>query len=176
MNERNCCVQHSFADFETVCEDIYNSNGLILIAEYKDKIVGISFAAQINDDIAIIEHFAETQEISASLLKTISKTTGTDNLTFIDVPKTKHCEAFGMMKIICVVKMLQLYAKTHPGCKKTIFVKDSVIAENNGCYVISNAECTKLPFENSHNILNIAQLTQFVFDRQAPYMSLMLNE
>ncbi|MDR1554295.1 MAG: GNAT family N-acetyltransferase [Prevotellaceae bacterium] len=176
MYERNCCIQHSFNDFETVCEDIYNSNGIILIAEYKDKIAGISFASQINADIAVNEHFAETREISASLLKTISKKTAADDLIFIDLPQTKHDEPFGMMRITCVEKMLRLYAKTHRNCKKTIFVKDSVITENDGCYVISNAECIKSPLENSHNAWNIAQLTQFVFDKQKPYMSLMLNE
>ncbi|MDR2650972.1 MAG: GNAT family N-acetyltransferase [Prevotellaceae bacterium] len=176
MHERNCCIQHSFGDFETVCEDIYNSKGIILIAEYGNRIAGISFASQINADIAVSEHFAETQEISASLLKAISQKTASDNLIFIDIPQTEHCEAFGMMRIICVEQMLGLYAKAHRNCERTIFVKDNVIAENDGCYVISNAECTKLPLENPHEALNIAQLTQSLFDKQKPYMSLMLNE
>ncbi|MDR2292252.1 MAG: GNAT family N-acetyltransferase [Prevotellaceae bacterium] len=174
MSERNFCIQHSFSDFEIVCEDIYNSNGLILIAEYKNKIAGISFASPINNAITVIEHFADTNEISASLLKTISK--NTDNLICISIPHKKHCEAIGMMRIICVEKMLGLYAKTYHKRRKTIVVKDSVIAENNGCYKISNGECIKLPSENSPDAWNIAQLTQFIFDRQPLYMSLMLNE
>ncbi|MDR0421072.1 MAG: GNAT family N-acetyltransferase [Prevotellaceae bacterium] len=176
MNERNCCIQHSFSDFETVCEDIYNSDGVILIAEYENKISGISFASRINDDIAVHEHFAETQEISASLFKTVSKKTKTDNLIYINIPQKTHYEAVGMVRIICAEKMLRLYAETNRHCKKTIFLKDSLIAENNGCYIISNAECVKLPLENSHNSWNIVQLAQFIFDKQMPYMSLMLNE
>jgi predicted acetyltransferase len=176
MNERNCCIQHSFDDFETVCEDVYNSNGIILIAEYKNRIAGISFASQVNGDIAVNEHFAETREISESLLKTVSIKTKTDNLVCINIPQKKHCEAIGMIRIICVEKILQLYAEMHHDCKKTVFIKDSLIAENNGCYIISSAKCTKLPLGNPHNSWNVAQLAQFVFDRQIPYMSLMLNE
>ncbi|MDR1198493.1 MAG: GNAT family N-acetyltransferase [Prevotellaceae bacterium] len=176
MNERNCCIQHSFRDFETVCEDIYSSDGVILIAECKNKIAGISFASPISGSIAVIDHFAETQAISESLLKAVSEKTKTDNLICVDIPQKEHCEATGMIRIICVEKMLRLYAATHHSCEKTICIKDSLIAENNGCYVISNAGCTKLPMENSHNSWNIVQLAQFIFDRQMPYMSLMLNE
>ncbi|MDR1347379.1 MAG: GNAT family N-acetyltransferase [Prevotellaceae bacterium] len=176
MNGRNCCIQHSFRDFETICEDIYNSSGVILIAEYENRIAGISFASPISDSIAISEHFAETREISESLLKTVSEKTKTDNLICVDIPQNGHCEAIGMIRIICAEKMLRLYAATHRNCEKTICIKDSLIAENNGCYVISNAGCTKLPFENSHNSWNVAQLAQFIFDRQMPYLSLMLNE
>jgi predicted acetyltransferase len=176
MSERNCCIQHSFSDFEIVCEDIYNSGGLILIAEYENKIAGISFVSQTNNNIVVNEHFAETHEISGNLMKTISKKIRTNNLTCIGFPQKKHCEAAGMMRIICVEKMLQRYAEKHCNCNKTIFVKDNVIAENNGCYTISNAKCIKLPLENSHNAWNIAQLVQFIFDGQTPYMSLMLNE
>ncbi|MDR0755004.1 MAG: GNAT family N-acetyltransferase [Prevotellaceae bacterium] len=176
MSERNFCIQHSFSDFEIVCEDIYNSSGLILIAEYGNKIAGISFVSLVNSNITVNEHFADTREISASLLKTISEKTAADSLTYIDIPQKKHCEAIGMMRIICVEKILQLYAKKYRNCHTAVFVKDSVIAENSGCYRISNGECIKLPFENSHEAWKIAQLTQFVFDGQTPYMSLMLNE
>ncbi|MDR1983708.1 MAG: GNAT family N-acetyltransferase [Prevotellaceae bacterium] len=176
MNSRNYCVQHSFADFEIICEDIYNNNGIILIAEHNNAIVGISFATYINDSFTVIEHFADTQEISESLLKAISNKTKNDDLTYIDIPQQNNYEAIGMMRIICAEKMLQLYAKTHPACKKTIFVKDDTIVENSGCYIISNAKCIKSPLVNAQNVWNIAELTQFVFAEQMPYMSLMLNE
>ncbi|MDR2125200.1 MAG: GNAT family N-acetyltransferase [Prevotellaceae bacterium] len=176
MSERKCCIQHSFSDFETVCEDIYNSGGTTLIAENASKIAGISFASPINAGFAIIEHFAETQEVSDTLLKTISERIGSNDLIYIDIPQKKHCRAFGMMRIICVEKMLQLYAKTHSNLIKTIFVKDDVITENSGCYTILNSKCIKFPLENTRVAWNIAQLTEFVFDGQTPYMSLMLNE
>jgi predicted acetyltransferase len=176
MSSRNCCVQHSFYDFETVCEDIYNSDGVILIAEYENKTAGISFAEPINDNVVIIEHFAETQEISTSLLKAISQKMGTDNLVYIDFPQHGHCEPVGMIRIICAEKILRLYAETHNNCKKTIFLKDTLIAENNGCYIISNAQCLKLPLENPRDAWNIAQLAQFIFVEPTPCMTLMLNE
>ncbi|MDR2065065.1 MAG: GNAT family N-acetyltransferase [Prevotellaceae bacterium] len=176
MSERNCCIQHSFSDFEIVCEDIYNSGGLILIAEYKNKIAGISFVLQTNNNTVVNEHFAETHEISDNLIKTISRKIETNKLLRIGIPQQKHCEPLGMIRIISVEKMLRRYAEKHRCCNKTIFVKDSVIAENNGCYTISNAECIKLPLENSHNAWNISRLAQFIFGGQTPYMSLMLNE
>jgi predicted acetyltransferase len=176
MRERNCCIQHSFADFEIVCEDIYNSNGAVLIAENNSKIVGISFAIRTNGDIIITEHFAETYEISETLLKTISEKTKKENLILIEFPVENNCHAIGMIRIIKVETMLQLYAKAHPACKKTIFVNDSVISENSGCYTISNAKCQKTLSPDAENVWNTAQLAQFIFAEQMPYMSLMMNE
>jgi predicted acetyltransferase len=176
MNKRNFCVQHSFEDFETVCEDISKSNGTVLIAECENKISGMCFAIKLNDTVAVIERFADNQEIIDSLFKTVSQKMQTDNIVCFDFPEKCSSTDFGMLRIICVEKMLQFYAITHPHCKKNISVKDSIINENNGFYTISNAQCKKLPLANEKNAWNIAQLTRFIFAHQTPYMSLMMNE
>ncbi|MDR3227664.1 MAG: GNAT family N-acetyltransferase [Prevotellaceae bacterium] len=176
MNERDCCVQHSFADFEIICQDIYNSNGIILIAECENKIAGISFATRINNDIAITEHFAETAEITNTLLKTISQKTKNDNLLIINLPQKHNIEPFGMMRIINAEKMLTLYAATHPKYETTIFVKDDIIPENTGFYTIANAQCKKTQLHAVENTFNIRQLAWFIFWNKLPYMSLMISE
>ena len=126
------------------------------------------FAICTNGDIFISEHFADTYEISENLLKRISEKKGKENLILLEFPGAKNCQATGMLRIIKVEKMLQLYAKTHPDCKKTIFVNDSVIAENSGCYAISNAKCKKTLAVDTENVWNIAQLVQFIFAEQMP--------
>jgi len=176
MNVRNCCIQHSFDDFEIICEDIKNSKGVILIAECENKIAGISFVTQINNDIIVLEHFAETEEITKTLLKNVSEKLNSDELIYMDLPSKNNNEQFGMLRIICAEKTLRYYAKAHPNCKKTIFVKDDIIAENTGCYIIDNAQCKKYPLSENKHTWNIKQLTQFIFAKQTPHMSLMLNE
>ena len=176
MHKRNCCIQHSRHNFTAVCEDIYNSEGVILIAEHENKISGIIFAIKINDEIAVIEHFADNQYISNTLLKKLSQKLQTDSFVGFDFPRKNNGTPFGMMRIICVEKMLQLYASTHPRCKQNILVNDKHIVENSGCYTIANSHCTKLPLTDEKNAWNISQLTHFIFARQMPYMSLMMNE
>ena len=176
MIKRNFCIQHSFADFETICEDINNSNGMILIAEHQNKIAGISCAIRTDNEVAVIEHFADNDEILQAMLKTVSQKTEKNYLNIVEFPQSSDSKCFGMMRIICVEKILKLYAEKHPNCKKNITVIDNIIAENNGCYSISNAQCKKLPLTDTKNVWDIARLTQFVFAEQKSYMSLMLNE
>lgn len=176
MSGRDCCVQHSFDDFEIVCQDIYNSNGIILIAECENKIAGISFATRINNDISVIEHFADTTEITNTLLKTIAQKTKNDNLLVFDLPQKHNIEPFGMMRIINAEKMLTLYAAAHPKQTATIFVKDNIIPENTGFYTIANAQCKKTQLSAAENTFNIRQLALFIFWNQLPYMSLMISE
>lgn len=176
MHKRNCCVQHSEYDFDTICEDIYNSEGIILIAECENKISGLCFVLKLNGNVTVVEHFADNFEVKKQLFKAVSQKMKADAVTCFFLPNIQNNTAFGMLRIVCAEKMLQFYASTHPYCKTKIYVKDDIIAENNGCYVISNAQCKKLPLETEHGSWNIAQFTRFVFEGQMPYMSLMINE
>ena len=176
MHKRNGCIQHSLHNFEAACEDIYNSDGIILIAECENEISGMLFVTKINENVTVIEHFADTDEISNNLFKSSSQKMQNDNIFYFDFPQKHNSTAVGMIRIICAEKMLQLYAITHPCCKKNISLADNLIVENNGCYTISNAQCKKSPLVDEKNAWNIAQLTHFIFEKQVPYMSLMMHE
>ena len=93
-----------------------------------------------------------------------------------------------MARIVCAEPLLRQYAATHPDCRVSFRLIDPLIEENNGLFQLENGLLIRSSSGEGERV-TIPQLTQALlgyhpeahsplfhtFEKQNPYMSLMLN-
>ncbi len=89
-----------------------------------------------------------------------------------------------MARILNVPRMLEVYARKYPAEAFAFRLTDETIPENKGVYTVKNGKIKFSPsfcrtrYSVKDEILpemDMAELTRMVFERERPYMSLMLN-
>lgn len=191
MKCRPCCVQHTFEDFEVICDDLEQSGGeLVAMADDLNNIVALAFVQVHDGEAWIIESLYSHDKIKDILMGEVTRIFPGMSLNLIIIPSVNTTDnvRFGMARVIDAEKLLGLVAAAYPYFKCTIRLSDDILLENNGFFVISDGKCFVIDekdIEPDYDI-NIETLASMLFGdnhvaellsfpSQRPYMSLMLN-
>lgn len=175
MAERACCVQHDEADFQVVMADLVLSGGRLWVARQNGVVVGMAFSVLHTDGCRFNECLVDSDEVCQAL---VNKACERDFVKQVEclhpVESNGEGHRLGMLRIICVEKVLQRYARTHPELKVCWQVIDPDIPENNACYYLKHGLCTTCS-DGEGIPISIKELTAYLWREEYPYMSLMLN-
>lgn len=178
MEKRNCCIQHTDADFKVILAGLSIANDALYVARKEDKVVGMAFVYHEEKTLRIGEFFADNGEVEQQLIHQIQQTTGCDAIMRI-TPPADNAETYplGMARIIDAKSILQLYAATFPDDEMSIELTDEQLSTNSGYYYLYKGKCMydKQRLPGAHLELTIAQLSEKILAPLHPYMSLMLN-
>lgn len=179
MKQRDCCIQHSAADFKVVLSDLALTHDAVFIArDVTKKIVGVAVVYQKGESLYINEIFADNDNVKTDLLQQIGRMRGICELViFCPVDGTLPSQHLGMIRVIDAKSALQLYAAANPRLEENIELVDEQLTVNNGYYYLCKGKCMfcseRLP--GSHVRLTIGELAKRLFASYHPYMSLMMD-
>lgn len=180
MQERPCCLQHTEADFRVILADLNLSEGYIFSLSNESGIsaLAVAYPDESPSILHIGELFADTPETEHLLLTHIYRRMQAETLHIImPLIEEQPTSNLGMIRIIQVKPVLQLYAAAHPEEEMNIDLVDDQLSANNGYYYLNKGKCMyshrRIP--GAHERLTIGQLTEKVFSDEKAYMSLMLN-
>lgn len=179
MNEIPAVILHTKEDFEVILADLRLAQGQVFTAHKGRDIVGIALAYYDTEDksIHVNEILADSRAIQHELFHTMYKYFGTKSLYVISPPLSNKKEKFGMLRIIQVKPILEIFAKALPKWKDEFFVEDPLLSKNEGFYTIKEGIVSfkKTKKQETHTVLSINELATKLFMNLEPYMSLMLD-
>ena len=177
MKMRPMCVQHPYADFLIVLEDLQMSDGkLVCIRDEQNALCGIAFTLAGNNCVRVYEILTNAPLQKHRLLQKVADEWGISNIMCkVEAPDGTGVPG-GMARIINAQYILHDYASSKPDLNLIIQVKDEYLPENNGFYLLTDGMCLKqdVPVRNADRIMTIRELTTYVFGEQA-FISLMLD-
>lgn len=189
MRLRNNSVQHDRKDIQVVLEDLSIFGGMFLIARSEiGEVVGIAFCVPQEDRLFVPEMICRSAQIRDSLFAEALRMSGLTTVCYHSIPVNEPVHHLGMARIVCAEPLLKQYAATHPDCRASFQLTDPLIEENNGLFQLENGILTRNLSGEAEEV-TIPQLTQALlgyhpeelsplfktFEKQNPYMSLMLN-
>lgn len=189
MKKRPCCIQHSYDDFLIIMEDLKLGSGELLIATLKGKIKGLLFCYVKENTLHVPELFFEDDSVRDTLLFTAANLFHVKEISCIMPSNDEMGNILGMARIIDAEKLLKIYAIHHPELEVSFNLKDEFIEKNNAFYSIKWGKLEIAEINKGFKSFSIQELTQAlmgyktellpkelqIFERQKPYMSLMLN-
>ena len=99
--ERPCGVLHSEADFRIVTEDLYLSEGYLLVARRDEKVVGLAFCVPNADMCRVNECLADSPAIGQALLNKACERCFTEQVEWIHPARPgEEAHPLGMLRII----------------------------------------------------------------------------
>ena len=172
--ERPCGVLHSEADFRIVTEDLYLSEGYLLVARRDEKVVGLAFCVPDADVCRVNECLADSPAIGQALLNKACERCFTEQAEWIHPTRPgEEAHPLGMLRIIRAEEVLSLYAASHPDFTACWHVTDTAIEVNNGTFRLERGTCHRTSDEGT--IMPVETLARHLWKEDNPYMSLMLN-
>jgi predicted acetyltransferase len=178
MHKRECCIQHSEADFKVILEDMKIDKGLVLAALREGNVVGLAFVYREEDTLYIAELLYDTNKVRQELIEAVKELDEKASVKLI-APVTDGVEAIrhGMVRIINVPKTLQIFAVHHPNLVMNITIEDPMLSSNNNYYYLYKGKCmvSKEKLPGRHVAFTMSQLAEFVFEDLHPFMSLMMD-
>lgn len=188
---RTCSVLHPEEDYIAIVEETYLSGGRLFVSGHPEKITGWAIAIPMEDTIQVKECLYDSPAEKEALLQATSQTWNTQKIICRIPPVLSETKPYGMARVIDVMYMLQILAKSHPHIRLSVYVTDPQLPDNTGCYQLANGECKKNSCGPSQaNVqTHIQTLTQALFGysvstlpdglknfpAQKPYMNLMLD-
>ena len=189
IKKRPCCIQHSFDDFLVIMDDLKLGSGELLIAKSKGEIKGLLFCYVKDYTLHVPELFFEDNSVRDTLLFTAAKQFQVKDISCIIPPNDEMGNILGMARIIDAEKLLKIYAIHHPELEVSFNISDESIGKNNAFYSIKSGKLEIAEINKDFKSFSIQELTQAlmgyktellpkelqIFERQKPYMNLMLN-
>lgn len=177
LSERNCCIQHSEEDFETILAALHLSGGELYVARRKEQIEGMVFCIPDGETLYVSEWIIQSGIAPGPMLRAIARAAGCTEIVY-KIGKERQGSPKGMARIIRAESALRHYAEAHPDSNLTIRLSDEQLPPNNGCYVLKDGTCTKSSTGGDPGPvreMNIRQLSEFFFRNEPASMSLMLD-
>ena len=176
LRSRPCCVQHSYNDFQDIISDLFLDKGLLLTVEQRRETVGLVMAVYKGNDLLIKELLFDNEEVKITLLAGVAMYFRTFNALWIK-PSVNADQEYGMARLLDVEKAYAIYAKANPKENFSFYImEDKDIPENEGVYIIDAGEV-----KHSHQDkpigfpFTIEKATAYLFRKNMPYMSLMMD-
>ena len=168
LEKKACFVEHDRRDFQAVVEEHYLSGGKLFLARgCQQQIQGIAFALPEEGQV-------DSQGVQQALLQETAQMWKGKKVLY----RTEAGEGtpYGMARLIRVKEVLERLAAQHPDLCWTVKVRDDLLSENNGTYVLAHGACARGAEETTESI-SIDELTRQVlcFQGVRPYMSLMMD-
>lgn len=164
-------VLHSKRDFELILEDIAHDKGTVsAITNPEGKIGAMAFATADKTEIHVNLLIGSDENAREMALAVIKRTLGEKPMVVYGEPSERKAmlRARAMMRIVNPMKLFTVLAKTYPQIDQVIRLRDNLITENNGYYIIKNGTCQFLKSANRRPILdvNIANMTKIIFSSE----------
>lgn len=176
MQERPMCVQHPLGDLHAVVDDMRLAGDTMWKACRGGLTVAVAICSVEADGVLLRECVYDDEAARDGLITAIAAHYGR---TEVDVLDSTGCvgDYFGMARIIDAEAMLSAYAALHPEMRLTLHVVDEQLVENNGCYLLADGRCERLPGTCAEaETFTIGRLTHRVLTEENPLMSLMMND
>ena len=175
LEKKACFVEHDRRDFQAVVEEHYLSGGKLFLARgCQQQIQGIAFALPEEGQVQVKEIACDSQGVQQALLQEMARMWKGKKVLY----RTEEGEGtpYGMARLIRVKEVLERLAAQHPDLCWTVKVRDDLLSENNGTYVLAHGACARGAEETTESI-SIDELTRQVlcFQGVRPYMSLMMD-
>jgi predicted acetyltransferase len=166
---RQATVIHSERDFDLIVADNSHDNGVIkAIANAEDNtIAAMAFAVSNGKEVVVRELLAVSAEAAEAVLALIKESMPELPMLVWAMPTKRdvQLQARGMCRIINVEGVLSVLAKANPTLSHVIRVRDKLISDNAGIYIISGGKCEHI--ENSEQKItldaDVATLTTILF-------------
>lgn len=191
MGKRNCGMQFTEYDITVIFADLGLSEGVCcaaLLTESPDEepdTEGINALAMMypqKDGRWIAgDYFISNPVYEEIFFDNICNIVHSDTIEIRKPPYSLgSMTPLGMARITNAHELLKLYAANHPELEECLTVEgDTLIPSNNATYLISNGICLKdeKPSDKSTDSLSltIGELALWVFAKDVPHMSLMLD-
>lgn len=175
--KRTATILHDAVDLNIVVKDLLLDEGTVLAFYEFERIIGIAFAKPKEDYILVTELIAEDVMAEQALLLALFNCYALPKIICnAPVHLKTNMRPKGMARIINAFKLLTLYAAQYPDDSMYIDLYDPLIAENNGHYFIRHGHCVRGIFPQfSAESYTIDEFAQLIFDREKPFMNLMLE-
>lgn len=152
MRERACCIQHTYANFTTILQDLRQGGGQTWAAfDRQERVVGLLLLYPTPEGRFIArELLSDTDVVKALLLQEATAQNGVSQLSYLAPPKRPGTLPLGMACVIDADRLIPHWLSKHPDSS------------------LSKADMEKL---------DVQSLTRVLLgypDREA-YMNLMLN-
>lgn len=177
MHKRPNSVQHSAEDFSMILDDLYLSEGRLLVFKHPSgQLGGMAFAIPFPDKVVISELLYDSEEEKSALLNTAARYWHKNEIESKVPPRSGHTTRRGMARIIDAQQVLGIYAAAHPGQTVLLYLSDKFLPSNTGYYRLKNGKVfrTGSGVQRPDLSVDIHELTQMLFCYPA-YISLMLD-
>ncbi len=174
LKEKKSAILHPKKDLEVVLADLSLVNGFIITLEKKDKIVGLAIVWRKEDRAYINELLTDSKEIERELFYYLFSK-NVSEIHNIQASNQKEGKPLGMLRIINVKQILDIYAAANPEISLQFNLTDPLLEENNGFYDLRNGTCNINSIQKDANHKTLTELTKELFIPLNPHMSLMLN-
>ncbi len=142
---RNSTVLHSEHDFDLIIADNSHDNGVVRAVANKDDstIAAMAFAVSNGKEVVVRELLAVSPQAAEAVLAEIKDAMPDLPLLVWAMPTKRNVQLRerGMCRIINVGEALGRLAAANPQVEHVISVHDSLIAANNGLFVLSGGKC-----------------------------------
>ncbi|MCE2615888.1 MAG: GNAT family N-acetyltransferase [Phocaeicola sp.] len=176
LRSRPCCIQHSYNDFQDIISDLFLDKGLLLTVKQQSETVGLVMTVYKGNDLLIKELLFDNEEVKITLLAGVAMHFRIFNALWIR-PSANADGVYGMARLLDVEKAYAIYAKANPKENFSFYItEDKDIPVNEGIYIISAGEV-----KHSHQDkpigfpFTIEKATAYLFRKNMPYMSLMMD-
>lgn len=177
MLKRPNCVQHTLKDFKTILQDLYMSEGKLLVYfSASGQIQGMAFALPLSDKIRINELLAGPEDEKSALLQTAATLWNKGEIECKIPPRPGNMQKRGMLRIIDAKQVLDVYAALHPHKSLLLQLTDEQLPSNNGYYRIRNGKVfrTGAGIHKPNLQLRIRELAELIVETPI-FISLMLD-
>lgn len=175
-------VVHSSEDMDVVFETLFLEGGVVVTAECCSEVVGVAIAVRGPglETMTIIESQAESIAVEQFLCRKAAEALNVPADGMV-IPYVSTYDV--QMRIIRIPEVLKAVAAAHLDMACSLrLVGDDAIPENNGIYRLEGGDCRFGGVPDCcaesvcvDRIMDVVQLSKWVFDDGGPYLSMMLN-
>lgn len=153
MSERPCSMQHTRAQFLTLMDDCrLSGHGFAAVCRAEGDPQPCAMAwgvpSEISDDVVVTELLADSTNAAHAALTLLQEQFPGRPMTIMAQPADTavggNLVPQGMIRIVNASAALAVLAQAHPELKITIRLKDALLPENDGIYILHRGSLTVL--------------------------------
>lgn len=166
--QRSATIVHTQRDFENIIADNHHDGGEVTaIADSEGTVRAMAFATENKNEIHVHELLGDDINARDMALGAVQSKLGEKPMAVYCAPTGRKAmlRARGMMRIVNVLAALTSLARSHRGIDQVIRVRDSLVAQNNGYFIISKGECRHAESTTKRVTLDVSveNLTKILF-------------
>lgn len=187
LEQKPCCVQHTENDFKVILKDLFIGGDKFLVARRNGQVKGLAFVVRDESKVTIKELLAEDKKTRDALLGKAAQLFNCNKLSVVNDKSSKSGDKkpIGMIRVADVGYAMGLYAAEHPDQKLYYHVVDKNLFFTQGHCHLEEGKCDwKLELPRLfcgarpgivYKEIDIRDVASLIFERQAPYMNMMLD-
>lgn len=174
LSQKEAAVLHPENDFKVIMGDLALAKGQVVSVLKDNRIIATAITWSKDQSTYINELLADSEEAKCEILHYLFQQ-GTNEILITQASSKDEGEPLGMLRIIDVKEVLDIYAQANPDKNMDFNITDDLIKDNEGYYRIEKGVCLKEQLKEGIKEKSLIELTQELFTPLSPHMSLMLN-